>query len=230
MGLPLVESQRFQWISFDVTSVLPHGWQEDATQVATRCATPRVLRPRSVTSREADRDASIPVLTVAGDTVHSELPWLWALYHDLFLTLANEVATVPVVCATRDRRKINLNVQTGRSMRYECHVDSNPIEGILYLTTHPPGDGGELVVANRPEASSVDEVDQDYTSVHPVSGHLIFFDARNHPHYVRSLRRGDIRVAATMNYYTHSVTEDMRPIDLDPHLFGDTDDERTADG
>ena len=43
-------------------------------------------------------------------------------------------------------------------MRYECHVDSNPIEGLLYLTEHPEGNRGELVVSLGYSAKGPDEI------------------------------------------------------------------------
>lgn len=100
-------------------------------------------------------------------------------------------------------------------------VDSNPIEGLLYFTSHPPGAGGELVVARNSAATSVEEVDADCAEVFPFAGHLLFFDARRFPHYVRRLTSaGAMRVVAAMNYYTPSCDESQRPADLNEHLFG----------
>lgn len=203
---------------------LPDAWQSAIARIADNRAIARELRPRSVTSREADRDARIPVSTVTGDVIAQDLPWLWNLYHGKFLALANLAATETVYCAVRDRIKINLNIQHNTSMRYECHVDTNPVEGILYCTSHPPGDGGELVVANQPALGSIEEVDQDCTIIHPIAGQLVFFDARLFAHYVRPLTRpGTTRIVAAMNFYTDATNETMRPPDLDDHLFGVVD-------
>ncbi|MEM8621674.1 MAG: 2OG-Fe(II) oxygenase [Actinomycetota bacterium] len=168
-------------------------------------------------------------MTVNGAHVREAMPWLWDLYHHEFLDLAKQASGHDVFCATRDQIKVNLNVQVGRNMRYECHVDSNPLEGLLYLTTHPPGAGGELVVANHKGATSVEAVDADCTVIHPLAGNLVFFDARHHPHYVRSLRDDDsVRIVAAMNYYTEECDESKRPIDLDQHLFGESKEEATG--
>jgi 2OG-Fe(II) oxygenase superfamily len=107
-------------------------------------------------------------------------------------------------------------------MRYECHVDSNPLEGLLYVTDHPPGTGGELVVSNRGDVPTAEEVDRDATLIYPVAGHLVFFNGSCHSHYVRPLIAEDgVRVVAAMNYYTPSLPESARPPDLNRHLFGE---------
>ena len=50
------------------------------------------------------------------------------------------------LCVAEDERyAINIKLQKGKKMRYECHVDSNPI--LLYLTENPEGNRGELVVS-----------------------------------------------------------------------------------
>ena len=211
---------RFSWRSYDLRSVLPPDWQRQLLLLADR-ATPKTLRPVSVTSREADSNLSIPVLTVGGPTLRDELPWLYALYKGLFRDLAQLGTHEPVSTAENDTYGAVLNVQRGRAMRYECHVDSNPIEGLLYATDHPPGKGGELVVANDTNAKSVEATERDCSVVFPVAGNLIFFDARRFAHYVRPMKsESDVRVVVAMNFYTPSCPESARPKDLTPHLFG----------
>lgn len=186
-----------------------------------------MLVPRSVTSREAADVESISVSTVGGETLRRVAPWLFDLYESQFRELAQRITTERVVTATRDRIAVNLNVQRGQSMRYEAHVDSNPIEGLLYVTSHPEGSGGELVVAQSDHAVGVRTIDRSPAVIYPVAGHLVFFDARRHSHYVRSLVGEDsIRIVAAMNFYTPSCPESARPPDLDRHLFGD--DARTS--
>jgi hypothetical protein len=90
------------------------------------------------------------------------------------------------------------------------------------VTTHPPGTGGELVVAHRNEAHGISEIDADATEIFPIAGQLIFFDARDAPHYVRELRaEEDTRVVVAMNYFTQNCNETNRPPDLNRHLFGE---------
>jgi len=106
-------------------------------------------------------------------------------------------------------------------MRFECHVDSNPLTGLLFCTDHLPGAGGELVFGHDPSAADVGAIEQDCSVIRPHAGHLIFFDGRRHPHYARPLTsESEVRIAAVMNFYTESCPESTRPAELNHHLFG----------
>ena len=212
----------FLWHSFDVTSELPESWELCLQRIARAHAVQKSLAPTSVTSRESASITDIPVTTVGGVALAREAPWLDTLYKNRFRELAELVYGVEVSCAQDPRIGINLNVQCGATQRYEAHVDSNPIEGLLYVTTNPPGSGGELVVANNPAAVGIEEIEHDQSRVYPVSGQLIFFDARQHPHYVRPLVASDgERLVVAMNFYTAECTEADRPRDLNLHLFNE---------
>lgn len=212
----------FVWHSYDVRPILPNNWQQILVNIALKDARDRTLVPYSVTSREAANVEGVPVSTVGGETLRRVAPWLLRLYENEFHELAQRITDEPVITATRDKIAVNLNVQRGKSMRYEAHVDSNPIEGLLYVTNHAPGSGGELIVAQREQAVGVEEIDKLPAVIYPVAGHLVFFDARRHSHYVKSLSREDgIRVVVAMNFYTPSCPESARPADLDRHLFGE---------
>jgi len=214
---------RFSWRSYDLRTILPRHWQEQILTVADT-AVRKTLRPLSVTSREGDENARIAVMTVNGQVVRRDIPWLHDLYLGLFKDLANVGVLEPVVVAENDIYGAVINVQRGQHMRYECHIDSNPIEGLLYVTDHPKGSGGELVVANNQLATSIEDVEADCTIVYPTAGNLVFFDARRFPHYVRALNDNTaVRVVVAMNFYTPSSPESARPADLDKHLFGHID-------
>jgi hypothetical protein len=213
----------FGWHTFDLSDLLPEGWQDGLLAIANMKAVAKTLVPSSVTSREASVDLELPVLTVGGITLSEDAPWLYDLYVGMFRDLAQTVTLEPVVTALDRRIAINLNVQRGSTMRYECHVDSNPVEALLYVTSHPPGRGGELVVAHSHDAQSVSDVEQSAATLYPRAGYLVFFDARHHAHFVRPLTSDeDVRVVVAMNYYTPSCSEDDRPQDLNQHLFGQT--------
>jgi len=124
--------------------------------------------------------------------------------------------------AARDHRYgIVLNVQRGTEMRFECHIDSNPLTGLLFCTDHLAGAGGELVFAHDPDATDVEAIEQDRSVIRPHAGHLIIFDGRRFPHYARPLvSASDVRIVAVMNFYTESYPESTRPRDLNLHLFG----------
>lgn len=211
----------FLWHSVDLRAELPENWQIEILSVAERLTKERTLVPTSITSREATDSARILVQTVGGTAVSAELPWLYALYLTRFRDLAQRLTSEPVSTADDLRYGINLNVQRGPGMRYECHVDSNPIQGMLYVTEHLPGSGGELIVSNLGDVTGKASVDLDATRIYPVAGYLVLFDARKHTHYVADVNNSsDLRVAAAMNFYTPKAPESARPPDLNRHLFG----------
>jgi hypothetical protein len=216
----LVMLNRFHWTVFDVRSLLPPDWQEQVLRVANEHSKRKVLVTRHSTSREASEEFRLPTQSVGGADIESNLPWVRRLYEEEFRQFAQLTTQEPVSLMSDRQFAVALNVQSGTD-RYECHVDTNPIEGLLYATTHREGEGGELVVANRPNARSVEEVDLDATIVEPKAGYLIFFDGRHHSHYVKSLRNSvGPRVVVAMNYYVPSWPEDRRPQDLNKHLSG----------
>src|SRR6266542_1657180 len=177
---------RFHWTTFDVRSLLPTTWREQVMDVALRFAQRKTLVTRHSTSREARTDLELPTQGVGGDRLRAEVPWLALLYDTAFLDFAQAISTGRVSTMSDERFAIALNIQSGAD-RYECHVDTNPIEGLLYVTTHREGEGGELVVSNLGEVHSIEVVDRDASVVEPKAGHLLFFDGRYHSHYVRPL-------------------------------------------
>ena len=210
----------FDYTPFDVTSQLPEGWLED-TRAITDEADFRDFPRTPILSREAADVTHITRGRVHATQVQQRLPWLYKLYRDHFLELAVKAHGEPIEAALDDRYGVVLNVQRGNRMRFECHVDSNPVTGLLFFTDHPAG-GGELVVGHDPMAVGVDELERDCTVITPRAGQLIFFDGKTYPHYARALAaEQDERVVAVMNFYTTSCLESTRPLELNRHLFGD---------
>jgi hypothetical protein len=137
--------------------------------------------------------------------VRRDVPWLYEFYREDFVKLAEVVRKERVAPASDARYGVVLNVQRGNTMRFECHVDSNPLTGLLFCTDHLPGSGGELIIGNDPKAPDVDAVERDCSVIRPHAGHLIFFDGREQPHYARSLVADTgLRIVAIMNFYTES--------------------------
>jgi hypothetical protein len=212
--------QRFRWTTFDVTGSLPPNWQDEVSAVATD-ADFRDFPRTPVLSREAPEVLHITRGRVHADEVRDRLPWLYKAYRGEFVELAEEAIQERVLPASDDRYGVVLNVQQGTTMRFECHVDSNPLTGLLFCTDHPVG--GELVFAHDAGARGTAEVDRDCSVIRPHAGHLIFFDARGHPHYARPLAMASgIRIVAVMNFYTESFPESTRPSELNRHLYGDS--------
>jgi hypothetical protein len=211
----------FRWTTFDVTDVLPARWRQDVLNAAAN-AEVRDFPRTPVISREAAEIRHITRGRVHAGQVIRDLPWLRRLYRSEFRELAQRVAGGPVVAAGDERYGAVLNVQRGTRMRFECHVDSNPLTGLLFCTDQGPGAGGEMVIAHRHEARSQADIDRSCSVIRSQAGHLIFFDGRHHPHYVRPLAFDeDIRVVVVMNYYLSSFPESTRPPELNRHLYGD---------
>lgn len=211
----------FHWTTFDVTGLLPRNWQRDISDVAAQ-ADFREFPPTPVLTREDSRVASISRGRLHADQVQARLTWLYREYRETFLGLARQAARdASVIPAVDGRYGVVLNVQRGRSMRFECHVDSNPLTGLLFLTSH--AEGGELVIGHDTGAVGIDAVERSCSVIRPHAAHLIFFDGREHPHYVRPLKSGkEVRVAAVMNFYTAACPESTRPAELNRHLYGDS--------
>lgn len=210
---------RFRWTTFDLNNWLPPGWQQDAADAA-GAAEVREFPRTPVISRESQEVQQIARGRVHADQVRYHMPWLFKAYRNELLELAGEVSAEPVSAAQDDRYGVVLNVQRGTGMRFECHVDSNPLTGLLFLTDHQAG--GELVIANDTEAEGVAGVDRNCSVIRPHAGHMIFFDARRHPHYARVLTAdSETRIVAVMNFYTESCPESTRPRELNRHLYGD---------
>jgi hypothetical protein len=202
-----------------VTNSLPSGWQQEIEKVAADADFRRFPRT-PILSREAPGVPYIARGRVHADQVRDRLPWLYQAYRGEFLALAGQTCEERVVPARDQRYGVVLNVQRGTVMRFECHVDSNPLTGLLFCTDHPAG--GELVFAHEAGAADIDAVDRNCSVIRPQAGHLIYFDAREHPHYARPLTVASAtRVVAVMNFYTESCPESTRPKVLNRHLYGD---------
>ena len=211
----------FQWTTFDVTGMLPSRWRQDIRD-AVAGADFRDFPRTPVISREAADVRHITRGRVHAGQLARDLPWLRRLYRAGFRELAERAIGGPVAAAHDERYGAVLNVLRGTRMRFECHVDSNPLTGLLFCTDHDRGAGGELVLAHSREARSRADIDRSCAVIRSHSGHLIFFDGRLTPHYVRPLTSDSaVRIAAVMNYYTPSFPESTRPAELNRHLYGD---------
>jgi len=211
---------RPQITPFDVIDQFPEGWQEDIRAIAAD-ADFRDFPRTPILSREAADVTYVTRGRVHAIQVQQRLPWLYKMYRDQFLDLVRQTWDEPIEPAVDDRYGVVLNVLRGSKMRFECHIDSNPVTGLLFFTSHPAG-GGELVIGHDPEGVGVGKLEEDCTAVLPQAGRLIIFDGHTYPHYARSLTsESDVRVVAVMNFYTESHPESIRPPALNRHLFGD---------
>ncbi|HEX8802956.1 MAG TPA: hypothetical protein VF743_02145 [Acidimicrobiales bacterium] len=212
-------SDRFPVWLLDVGAVLERAYGE---WYAERCAfvaqehgRPRRLDGGASTSRGpafGDLDVHTVVLS-SGTVVEQHLPWLVSLYRGAFLRLANELVgplTGQRYVTSSDRvSAVNLNLlEPGE--RYEWHVDSNPLTGLLFC---PTGDEGSELVFSAP----VEADDQWTLPVRARWGHMLLFDARAVPHCVRGVTAP--RVSVPMNFHVHADRPE-RPPDIDRYLYG----------
>ena len=210
----------FKYYKENIDKLLPSLWDKDVLDFASKNEEKIILISNSVTSRELTKNETIDTLIVDGLKVKSKIPWLYDLYRGYFYEVAQEFANEKLFVAQNPLYAINLNIQKGKDMRYECHVDSNPLQGLLYVTTHKEGDGVELVISNIENSIGVNGILENCQKIFPTKGDLVFFDARKNPHYVEPLKsEKGIRIAITMNFYTLNSPEENRPKDLNEHLF-----------
>lgn len=219
----LINTDTFYWYSFDVstqiTQALGDDWFDNVVDFSRSNMKNKPIIPRSVTSREESRDEVIQTAVVDGKKIRDKFPNLYSLYKNEFKRLAEKCTGEKLSCAVNDLYGVNLNIQQGASMRYECHVDSNPVQGMLYITSHRKEEGGSLNVSNRPDVLGTNKVKKDCSIIEPKQGMLVFFDARRFSHFVEPLISNSmIRVAVAMNFYTSQCPESARPKDLNSHL------------
>jgi hypothetical protein len=200
--------------SADVTTLMPDDWAAQILECSRAHSRWQVLDGASVTSRETHfRDESSPkVGVVTGDVIADTLPWLDALYRGRFLEMANSLGVGAFEPCTELRAATNINA-TPRGARYEWHVDSNPLTGLLFATSHLPDEGGQLIFRPDPQTRP----DETWTlQVSPKAGTLLLFDAREAAHVVTRLE-ADLRLSVPMNYYLQG--RQHRPEDLDGYLY-----------
>ncbi|GEM_PF-1637234 len=220
-------AERFCWQTIDVNSLLEvhkPGWREDTLRVATAYAMREVLKPPHSTTREAASE--VPIWRVPGAVVERELPWLISLYENELRELGEHCTGQKLTVGSDLRHRMNINVQRryndhAELGRFDGHLDTNPVECLVYATDQQKGSGGALRVANNRGARDIAEIDADYSAIYPVVGHAVYFDGRHNPHYVDPLVDPvDLRAAIAANYYTAECTEAMRPLSLDDYLSG----------
>ena len=177
-------ASRFRWTTFDVSGSLPPGWQHEFARWQAD-ADFREFPRTPVLSREAPMCCTSRAAASTPTRYGSSCPGSTSFTAARSWTLAGEACAEQVVAARDDRYGVVLNVQRGTAMRFECHVDSNPLTGLLFCTDHLGGRrAGDRARRHR---GGLAGVERDCSVIRPHAGHLIFFDARRHPHYARPL-------------------------------------------
>lgn len=147
-----------------------------------------------------------------GEQVHHHLPDLERLYREDIFELAERMSGLSLRSSPDERNGVNINVLEGQASRYEWHVDSNPITGLLALTDSDGRSGGRLLFGSEPST-------QVQLSLR--AGQLLLFDAREAAHAVEPLLDNLTRVTAPMNFFVEGESV-VRPEGLDDSLYGPT--------
>lgn len=186
---------------------LPKDWDRKIVEVCQHHARDAILFGNSTTSLEEDF-VRLPYRLLDGIAVSKLIPWLTNLYRDPFRKLASRLTGREIYCSQSLINSINVNILDKVGSRYERHLDSNSLTGLLFVTTAAARDGGELVF----------EFPEQAIAIKPRLGNLLFFTATGVPHKVEPLRSNSARVSVPMNYYFDGDKQD-RPIGLDTALY-----------
>ncbi len=181
------------WIRFfstDFSSLLPRNWADEVNDLVHTQAHSTVLNGDSETSREAP-GALIPVRVVGGEKVAESLPWLVKLYETEFLEFSSQRTGKKLFRCNNVDDAININCITGNDARYEWHIDTNPVTGILYVETLCENSGGGLVFRKN----------EELFRFQPIRGWFCCFEGQNVEHAVEPLRGQICRTSIPMNYY-----------------------------
>lgn len=188
--------------------LLPTDWDKQIIELANSNSYLVHLDGNSSTSREPVGSKGADVFVVDGEAICEKINWLDKLYKNELLEFANRDFKNEYCISNSVTNGININFLKGRNSRYEWHVDSNPLTGILYVTAHNKGKGGELIF----------KVGDDEQVVYPQTGIFILFDAREIPHTVQPLQTDTFRISIPMNFYFKDA-EQVRPSDLDNYIY-----------
>ncbi len=224
-----------QYSKVDLSDVLaetnPH-WREAIVEFARLNAHSSLLGNDAAGTLEEESGASTLFKIVDGNKIAREMPWLFDLYYNELRDIAQGCTTEEVLCGQVAKSAVNINLQQG-NMRHQVHLDTNPVTGLLYLTTHSAG--GELVVAHDSEMCGFDVIESaapiQKTVIKPAAGNFVVSDFRAYPHYTRPLTDDDdVRAVLVLNFYTPSCREDERPKSLDPIFPNEEIDVRDNEG
>lgn len=198
----------YEW-DLNETNLLPSGWDVSVRKIIDLAGMETILSGFSEQSREPDQDVELPVTVVTGDACEKHLPWLAALYKGELRQFVSRKHGVELYTAKDLRSSININCLRGVGARYETHVDTNTVTGVLFACDASPKTGGELVFCAEHGEEAI---------VWPRPGLFISFDGRTLPHYVGALKIPMDRISIPLNYYDDPINQ-FRPDGLDDRLY-----------
>jgi hypothetical protein len=146
---------------------------------------------------------------VTGERIKAEGELLFSIYdHREMLTWIQTLTNSPAIgLSPHLRSAININCFWLVGQQYPWHRDAVPYTGLLFLTSMPPGAGGELLIR---------AVDGELVAIRPTAGDFVVMDGTRCPHAVAPLFQEGLRLSVPMVYPSKSVA---RPPGLDDYLY-----------
>lgn len=184
---------RLSSVQIDDIAILPSDWTAQIESVANTFGARSMLDSSSPTSLEP-AGTLIELKVVHGSDIARNLPWLFEVYSGPMLEFASMSFGKRLYPCNSIDDAVNINIISGVGGRYEWHVDTNPVTGLLFLSSLDEKDGGALVFKKG---------NADYI-VRPSRGMFHCFDATDTPHRVEPLLRNISRISVPMNYYADS--------------------------
>lgn len=171
---------------------MPSDWVQRILQTVMIHAYQRQFDDNAPTAREKLSPGEvIKSWVVDGEQLSQTDEWLLEIYANEICALASKLTERQVEPGRERLSNVNINLMRGKGSRFEKHVDTNHLTGLLFVSTLSEHQGGALCL----------EVGDELIAIHPEVGKIVFVDARNIPHYVSPLQTEEDRIVIVMNFY-----------------------------
>ncbi|MBP7807038.1 hypothetical protein KA047_00930 [Candidatus Saccharibacteria bacterium] len=194
-----------------VTAEIGEDWQDQFRVVMNEAGETEIrMGDGHYTNREADPDATFELKSIPGHKLAQAVPGLWGLYQGVFkqmMQLALPVDVEPL--RAYDEPEYGLECLSQRPTlpsdntlnRMENHVDMR-YTSILVVAAPASNTEGRLVIANNPNAQSVEEVLQDPIFISHRAGTVLCFSRGDvYPHFTEEMTTpGSERLVVSLNY------------------------------
>lgn len=201
------ELPQHRFILASCAQTLHPGWEREIIDVADQESSELTFDGSLSTSLHKQADV-IVTRVVRGDVVKSRLPWLYDLYSNDFRLLAERSIGRSLLPSSDVISAVNINVVLANQGGYERHVDSNHVTGLLFVSD----------TTNHGEGDLTFDFSGHLLSIGATPGLLMFFPARDLPHYVKNRDKSGRRITVVMNYYDADLGFD-RPDDLNEGMY-----------